>query len=73
MELVGLTVADDATGDGDIDLPSKGGGDDQFVHPHAAEGGGIGAAAISVPVTNDADQPKEQQPGDLWFCTMMVS
>ena len=80
LELVALTVA------GDINLPITTGDGDFLERPNVAEDGGvelsaaaseammqdIGAAAVSVPVTDDADQPKEQQSGDLWFCTAMV-
>ena len=81
LELVALTVA------GDSNLPVTTGDGDFFERSNVAEDGGvelpaavsevmmegIGAAAVSVPVTNDADQPKEQQSGDLWLCTMMVN
>ena len=56
LELVALTVDDDATGDGDIDLPSKGEWGDPFVHPHAAEGGGV-----QLPATMGDTGPEEQQ------------
>ena len=60
---------------GDINLPVTTGDDAFFERPHVANDGGvelpaavsevmmedIGAAAVSVPVTDDADQPKEQQ------------
>ena len=76
LELVTLTVADDAAGDGDFDLPVPAGHDPFSERPHVAEDGGVelsvmmrytcGPAAVSVVVPNDADQLNEQEPGDSW-------
>ena len=46
LELVALTVADDATCDGDFDLPVTTGNIGTFGHPHTAESGGVQLSAM---------------------------